>query len=513
MNVAGFPLLTLITFLPVAGALLILLTPREAGRRIRPEMIACVATVATFLFSLWLLPGFQRSAPGMQFVEGPIPWIPTIGVQYFLGVDGISLPLVLLTTLLCVVAVLCSLGPIRERLKEYYALLLVLETGMVGVFVSLDLVLFYVFWETVLIPMYFLIGVWGGPRRAYASIKFFLYTLFGSVFLLLGILVLAFHYHAVTGEYTFNLLRLLELPLPATYQFGLFLAFFLGFAVKVPMVPFHTWLPDAHVEAPTAGSVLLAGVLLKMGAYGLIRFNLPLFPLASHVLAPAMVALGLMGIIYGALVTLAQTDLKKLIAYSSVSHMGFIILGLFTFNLQGLTGAVLQMVNHGISTGALFLIVGMIYERRHTRQIHDLGGLAARMPVFATLFAITAFSSLGLPGLNNFVGEFLVLLGAFRVTWVWTALALIGVVLSAAYLLWCYQRMMFGPLEKPENQTLEDCTRLEVAYMAPLILLMFWIGLAPGPTIEVMEAAVQQVVIQVSSIAPAILPAGGAYGP
>jgi NADH-quinone oxidoreductase subunit M len=357
--------------------------------------------------------------------------------------------------------------------------------------------------------MYFLIGVWGGPRKLYAAIKFFLYTLFGSVLMLLGVLGLYFIHQGQTGVYTFNFLELLQTNLSPDAQFWLFLAFFIAFAIKVPMFPFHTWLPDAHVEAPTAGSVILAGILLKMGTYGFVRFSLPLFPYASQYFVPFMVILAVIGIIYGALVAMAQQDVKKLVAYSSVSHLGFVMLGMFALNAEGIIGSILQMINHGISTGALFLIVGIIYERRHTRMISDFGGLSQRVPVFATIFAITMFSSIGLPGLNGFVGEFLILVGAFKAHWVYAAFAVVGIILGAAYMLWLYQRMMFGTLDKPENQELPDCNGREIAYMVPLIIFMFWIGVYPKPYIRLMEPSVKHLVEQVHTRAAQVDQASG----
>jgi NADH-quinone oxidoreductase subunit M len=373
---------------------------------------------------------------------------------------------------------------------------------MLGVFVSLDLFLFYIFWEIMLVPMYFLIGIWGGPRKLYAAIKFFLYTLVGSVLLLLGFLALYFlnaNPEYGSGELTFNLLELYKMApkLSPDHQFWIFLALFVGFAIKVPMFPFHTWLPDAHVEAPTAGSVILAGVLLKMGTYGFVRFNLPLVPQASETMIPFVALLAIIGIIYGALVAMAQQDIKKLVAYSSVSHLGFVMLGIFTLNTQGLVGALLQNINHGLSTGALFLVVGILYERRHTRMIADYGGLAKAIPIFTVIFAVAMFSSIGLPGLNGFVGEFLILVGAFQVSKVYAGFALAGIVLGAAYMLWLFQRMMFGDLNNPENQNVSDLNMREIIYMMPIVFFMFWIGIYPKPFIKLMEPSVKNLVKQV----------------
>lgn len=498
-NVLGFPILTYMVFVPIIGAFIVMLFfPREKTAAIKNFTL--LVSLITLALSLWLLPAFDANNVRMQFVE-QYTWIPSIGVTYFMGLDGISILLIVLTTLLTSISILCSYKAVEEREKEYYISLLILETGMLGVFVSLDLFLFYIFWEVMLVPMYFLIGIWGGPRKLYAAIKFFLYTLVGSVLLLLGFLALYFlnaNPAYGSGELTFNLLELYKMAprLPADYQLWIFLALFVGFAIKVPMFPFHTWLPDAHVEAPTAGSVILAGVLLKMGTYGFVRFNLPLVPQASETMIPFMALLAIIGIIYGALVAMAQKDVKKLVAYSSVSHLGFVMLGIFALNSQGLVGALLQNLNHGLSTGALFLIVGIIYERRHTRMIADYGGLSKVVPIFTVIFAITMFSSIGLPGLNGFIGEFLILVGAFQVSKVYAAFAVAGIVLGAAYMLWLFQRMMFGDLDKPENRNLTDLNVREIVYMMPIIFLMFWIGIYPKPFINLMEPSVKNLVKQ-----------------
>src|SRR5919108_2060749 len=438
----GFPILSLTLFIPLAGALFIIFAfRREQVQAIKN--VAFVVTLIDFVVSLPILFAFDTSTHQFQFVE-KVRWIDAIGSEYFLGVDGISLLLVFLTTLLGAVAVICSFTAIEEREKENYFSLLFLQTGMLGVFMALDFFLFYVFWEIMLVPMYFLIGIWGGPRKLYAAIKFFLYTLFGSVFMLLAILAIYFIHYSQTGVLTFNFLELLKTNIDPSHQVWLFLAFFLAFAIKVPMFPFHTWLPDAHVEAPTAGSVILAGILLKLGGYGFIRFALPLFPAAAQTYAPLIIALSLIAIIYGAIVALVQPDLKKLVAYSSVSHMGFVTLGIFVFQPQALQGAILQMVNHGLITGALFLLVGVIYERTHDRTIAKMGGLAALTPVWAATFGFFVFASAGLPGLSGFVGEFLVLVGTFAVN-PWAAvIATFAMILSAAYLLWMFQRIIFG---------------------------------------------------------------------
>jgi NADH-quinone oxidoreductase subunit M len=450
MTIFGIPILSFITFLPLAGLVLVLFLPGRKERAIK--LAANIVAGLEFLATLYLLTGFRAGSSEMQFVERA-PWIKSLRVQYLMGLDGISLLLVLLTSLLTFVAILSSWNAVKVRSKEYYIFLLLLEVGMIGVFVSLDLILFYVFWEIVLVPMYFLIGIFGGERRLYAAIKFFLYTLFGSVAMLVGILVLFSRYH------TFDWTAMLAMGsiLPAVLQTWVFLAFFLGFAIKVPMFPFHTWLPDAHVEAPTAGSVILAGVLLKMGTYGFVRFSLPLFPEAARRFVPLVAVLALVAIVYGALVSLMQKDMKKLIAYSSVSHMGFVMLGLFALTPMAVKGAVLQMINHGVSTGALFLIVGVLYERRHTRLISEFGGLSSRMPLYAAVFLIITMSSIGLPGLNGFIGEFMILMGTFTVNWVWAAIAASGIILGAAYMLWLYQRVMFGKLENHRCNVFSAC--------------------------------------------------------
>ena len=502
-------LLSLVTFLPLVGALGVALLPRA-----RTALIARAATAVFGVGFLASLPLWTRwwdvtpDAYGYRFSEH-LDWIPGIGAGYTLGVDGISMLLVLLTTLLGFLAALSSWTAVQHRVKEYYVLLLVLQTGMLGVFVSLDFFLFYVFWEVMLIPMYFLIGIWGGPRKLYAAIKFFLYTLAGSLLMLVGILALYFHHGAVTGTYTFDVRMLQAMgSWPAagwiTLQSWIWLAFFASFAIKVPMFPFHTWLPDAHVEAPTAGSVLLAGVLLKMGTYGFLRFSLPILPDATHRFLPWMLGLSVAGVIYGAMVAMVQKDWKKLVAYSSVSHLGLCMLGVFTLNTQGITGGVLQLVNHGISTGALFLLVGVVYERRHTRLLADYGGLARVMPVFAAFFLIMTLSSIGLPALNGFTGELPIFLGASLLpSKVWMVLALTTVVLGACYMLWLYQRTVFGPLDRPENKGLTDLSLREVATLLPLVVLAFWIGLAPAPIFRVLEEPVARIVRQVEGTAPA----------
>jgi NADH-quinone oxidoreductase subunit M len=514
----GTPILSALAYTPVIGAILLMLfVPPHDTRTIK--IIAVTFTSLAFVLSLVVLANFQASTYKMQLVERA-SWIPSLGVTYFMGVDGISILLILLTTLLSIIVVFCSFPDIEERLKEYYVCLLFLETGMLGVFMALDFFLFYVFWEIMLVPMYFLIGIWGHGRRLYSAIKFFLYTLFGSVFMLLGILALYFFNGSPdygTGKLTFDVLELINnLRVPTKPLFAglsaqdlIFLAFFLGFAVKVPMFPFHTWLPDAHTDAPTAGSVILAGVLLKMGTYGFVRFSLPLLPVASHNMVGFMALLAIVGIIYGALVAMAQRDMKRLIAYSSVSHMGFLMLGIFALNPEGVSGGIIQMINHGVSTGALFLLVGIIYVRRHTREIAAFSGLSTTIPIFAVFFAITMFSSIGLPGLNGFVGEFLILLGIFRTNVVYATFAVTGIILGAAYMLWLYQRTMFGEPTTPENRTMRDMNPLEIAYMLPLVLLMFWIGLYPRPFLNLMEPTVNHYVSQMQQRQQAFLEESG----
>ncbi|MBX9600617.1 MAG: NADH-quinone oxidoreductase subunit M [Bryobacteraceae bacterium] len=489
-------LLTWVLFTPLAGAAVLVMIPGRAHAALK--LWANLIALAGFLISLPLAMRFDRDAAGFQFVERAI-WIPAIGASYHVGIDGISLLLVLLTTLIGFLAVLSSWNSIRDKLKEYYVLLLVLQTAMIGVFVALDFFLFYVFWEVVLAPMYFLIGIWGGPRRLYAALKLFLYTLAGSVLMLLGLLTLYFQHQQQFGFYTFDIGALMAVQMTPAMEQWVFWALFLGFAIKVPMFPFHTWLPDAHVEAPTAGSVILAAVMLKMGTYGFIRFSLPLLPKASvnPWIAQTLAVLSIIAILYGAFVSLMQHDWKKLVAYSSVSHLGFCTLGIFSLNPNGIAGSVLQQVNHGISTGLLFLLVGLIYERRHTRQIEDFGGVASVMPRYATVFAVAMLSSAGLPLLNGFIGEFTILAGAFEANRTWAAFAVFGIVLGAAYLLWLYQRTMLGKLVHEENRHLPDLTLRETLTMAPLLALVFWIGVYPKPLFEILERPVNQIVERV----------------
>lgn len=497
MNEMSLPILSIITYIPVVGAILMaLFVPGRNAAAIRNTALGIA--LLDLAASLVLLFKFQVGVPGFQLIERST-WIQSLGIQYLMGVDGISLLLVLLTTLLGVLAILSSFTSITEQVKEYMVCLLILQTGMIGVFFALDIVLFYIFWEVMLIPMVLLIGVWGGKRRIYAAVKFFLYTLVGSLFMLIGFLAIYFTNAGATGVYTFDLIKWLEGTLPYNIQFWAFWALFLGFAIKVPLFPFHTWLPDAHVEAPTAGSVILAGVLLKMGTYGFVRFSLPLMPEATIKAIPYVMALALIGIIYGALVAWVQPDAKKLVAYSSVSHLGFVMLGLFTLTFQGIQGGVLQMINHGLSTGALFLLVGVLYERRHTRMLDDFGGLTKKMPIFAAMLGIATFSSIGLPGLNGFIGEFLILLGAFKAEmYIYCAIAATGIILGAVYMLHMYQKIMFGEITHKENEDIKDMNAREILVMAPIIILIFWIGLYPKPFLKILEPAVDEVVSRVN---------------
>ncbi len=486
-------LLTVITFLPLAGSAALLLLRRDDHAWIR--RLALVVAVAEFIISLLLLRGFDAASPFYQFEERRA-WMTSPPIYYHLGVDGISLFLVLLTTFLTPLALLASWTSIAKRVREFFVMLLVLETGMIGVFLALDLFLFFLFWEAMLLPMYFLIGIWGHERRIYAAVKFVLFTMAGSVLMLVGILWL---YNA-TGSFDLpviqGLLQSGQVGLAPRAELLLFGAFFLAFAIKVPLFPLHTWLPDAHVEAPTAGSVILAGVLLKMGTYGLLRFCLPLFPEASRRMAPYVAALAIIGIIYGALVAMVQPDLKKLIAYSSVSHLGFVVLGIFAFNTISIEGSIYQMLNHGVSTGALFLLAGMLYDRRHTHLISEFGGLATPMPVLSALFLFVCLSSLGLPMLNGFVGEFLILLGTYGHNARWATFAATGVILSAIYLLWAYQRVFFGGVTVERNRALPDASRRERVILFTMAAVILWMGIGSAPFTRRMEASSEHVLTQ-----------------
>jgi NADH-quinone oxidoreductase subunit M len=468
----------------------------DGRREALVRQIALGVSGVVFALTLVLWAGFDGASADFQFVERH-SWIPAFGIDYFVGVDGISLFLVVLTGFLMPLALLSSWGAIHDRVKAFSLVLLALESAMIGVFVSLDLFLFYVFWDAMLIPMYFLIGIWGYDRRVYAAIKFILYTMAGSVLMLLAILALAYYHGTVTGAPSFDLLKLYELQIPGPLQFWGFLAFAIAFAIKVPLFPFHTWLPDAHVQAPTAGSVILAGVLLKMGTYGLVRFAFPLFPDAALYFAPYIGVAAVIGIIYGALVAMVQPDLKKLVAYSSVSHLGFVVLGIAAMNVQGVQGAVYQMLAHGVSTGALFLIVGMLSDRRHTRLIAEFGGLKAVVPQLSGAFLIVTLASIGLPGLNGFVGELLILVGAFRWDPRLASVAACGVLLSAVYMLWMFQRVNYGPVTNSENAVLRDLSARERWALWPAVVMTVVMGVAPMAFLKPMEASVARLVEQV----------------
>ena len=502
MTLSDLPILTVTAFTPLIGALLVAAAP---SRYARP--LALAASLVAWAISLLLLVGFDVRAPQAFQFETAVNWIPVFGIQYKVGVDGLSLILVVLTTTLTWISILASFGPIKERIKEYLISFLILEVGMIGVFIALDTFLFYIFWEIVLVPMYLIIGIWGGANRIYATIKFVLYTLVGSLLMLVAILTTAFAYQAANGGWTgaFDFEKLRGFGFDPTLQLFAFLAFFLAFAIKVPMFPFHTWLPDAHVQAPTAGSVILAAIMLKLGAYGLIRFAVPLFPGAAHTFGPAIIALSLIAIIYGAIVALVQPDLKKLVAYSSVSHMGFVTLGIFVFNAQGIDGAILQMVNHGLITGALFLLVGVIYERTHDRTIAKMGGIASIMPAYAVALGFFVFASGGLPGLSGFVGEFLVLVGAFEYAPVVAAIATVCMILAAAYLLWMFQRVAFGELSqflKGLGHHLTDMTPTEILTLGPLAALVVVFGLFPGLILDLIKGSVAKFLGDAASQGP-----------
>jgi NADH-quinone oxidoreductase subunit M len=489
----GLPLLSLIVFTPAVGALLLVFVPGTAHRAIR--WIALIAALVTFGLSVMLV-GYDPAGAEFQFRED-VPWIEAFGMRYTLGVDGMSALMVLLTTVLSAVAIFYSWEPIRVRVKEYYVALLLLMVGMLGVFVALDLFVFYIFWEISLIPMYLIIGIWGGPRRIYATVKFVIYTLVGSLLMLVAILAVAIAHGNETGTFTFSYEALRGFAYADTLQALAFVAFFLAFAIKVPMWPFHTWLPDAHVEAPTAGSIILAGVLLKLGGYGFLRFSIPLLPDAAVTFAPIIIGLALVAIIYGGLVAMVQPDMKKLVAYSSVSHMGFVMLGAFVFNEQGLQGAIYQMISHGVTTGALFLLVGVIYEQTHDRQIAHMGGLNARVPGFAAMFGLFTFASIGLPGLSGFVGEFLVILGAFRYHALVAAVAMVVVIISAVYMLWMFQRAFFTvPSDWMQRYwpKLRDMNRSEWIALSPLIFLVVALGVYPAPVLEMLAAPVDRII-------------------
>jgi NADH-quinone oxidoreductase subunit M len=499
-------ILSLTIFFPLVGVGALLAVKKDSVTAIK--WIGFGTSLLTFLLSLALYFGFDPSVTEFQFREKAM-WIEQLNISYFVGIDGLSLLLIVLTTFLTPLALLGTWDSISHRLKEYMMMMLVLEVGMVGVFAALDLFLFYIFWEAMLIPMYFIIGIWGGQERIYAAVKFFLFTLFGSLLMLVAILALGYYASTMPGGmFTTDLLALYDVGprLALSVQTWMFLAFALSFAIKVPLFPLHTWLPDAHVQAPTAGSVILAGVLLKMGTYGLIRFCLPLFPDASFKFTPLLSVLAVIGIIYGALVAMVQTDIKKLVAYSSVSHLGFVVLGTFAMTEEGIQGAIIQMVNHGLSTGALFLLVGMIYDRAHTRMISDFGGLAKVMPVYATFFMIITLSSIGLPGLNGFVGEFLILLGSFKsgflASYWYTVFAATGVIFAAVYMLWMYQRVMLGPVRSDGlygGHKVSDLTRREIVVLVPIVLFVVWIGVYPNTLLSKTAPVAKQLVQSMES--------------
>jgi NADH-quinone oxidoreductase subunit M len=495
---SGLPVLSLVVFAPLIGVLAIIFVPRDNARAVR--WIALLASLASLAFSLALL-GYQTAGAEFQYRED-LSWIAAFGMRYTLGVDGLSVVLVLLTAVLSVVSIFYSWDPIQTRVKEYYATMLLLMVGMLGVFVSLDLFLFYVFWELSLIPMYLIIGIWGGPRRIYATVKFVIYTLVGSLLMLVAILAVAIAHASAGNAFTFSYETLRGFGYTDGLQALAFIAFFLAFAIKVPMWPFHTWLPDAHVEAPTAGSIILAGVLLKLGGYGFLRYSLPLLPDAAKEFAPIVIGLAVVAVLYGAMVSMVQPDLKKLIAYSSVSHMGFVMLGVFVLNTQGLQGAVFQMISHGVTTGALFLLVGVIYERTHDRQIAHMGGLNGRLPQYAAIFGLFTFASIGLPGLSGFIGEFLVVLGAFQYSgWVAAATMLV-VIISAVYMLWMFQRVFFAvPSDWMRRfwPTLTDMSRNEWLALAPLIVLVVGLGIFPGPVLDAIAAPMQRILDAVTA--------------
>ncbi len=493
-------LISLMLLVTLVGGLLLLFVPKQKENLIR--ISGLIISIITFIISLLLFFNFDNSSSEFQFIH-QFKWIEKLNISYFVGIDGMSLLLVLLTTFLTPLTLLSSWTSIEKNVKEFTFFMLMLEVGMLGVFVALDLFLFYVFWEAMLIPMYFIIGIWGGEQRIYASVKFFLYTMFGSLLMLVAIIWLAVYASEPLGYFTTNLLELYKVgpEVPKTIQKWMFLAFAFSFAIKVPLFPLHTWLPDAHVQAPTAGSVILAGVLLKMGTYGLIRFCLPLFPQSSIFFAPYISVLAIIGIIYGALVAMVQKDVKKLVAYSSVAHLGFVVLGIFAVTIESMQGAIIQMINHGLSTGALFLLVGVIYERTHTREISDYGGIAKLVPVFSFALMFASLSSVGLPGLNGFIGEFLILIGSFKSeilnNWWYTVFATSGVIFAAVYLLWMYQRVVFGNVTNPKLNGISDMNSREMIVMLPIFIFIVWIGIYPSTFLDVSKASSKKVIEQV----------------
>jgi len=504
--VTGLPILSLVIGLPLVGALLLLLfvDNRDRSKDALIRNITLGVSLLTFALTLALWAALDQSptAESFQFVERA-PWIPAFGIEYYLGIDGLSLMLVVLTGFLTPIALLTSWDSIEEKVKEFSIFMLLLETAMIGVFCALDLFLFYVFWDILLIPMYFLIGIWGYDQRVYAAVKFILYTLAGSVLMLIAIIGLSWMHQAATGEYSFDLMKLYALEIPFSTQYWFFLAFAVAFAIKVPLFPFHTWLPDAHVQAPTPGSVILAGVLLKMGGYGLIRFAFPLFPEAGAYFAPMIGWLSAIAIVYGALVAMVQPDMKKLVAYSSVSHMGFVVLGIAALNVQGIQGASYQMLAHGVSTGALFALVGMMSDRRHTRLISEYGGIKSVMPKLTAAFLVITLSSVGLPSMNGFIGEFLIMLGAFKWDPKFVVVAGLGVILSAVYMLWMFQRVFYGPVTNDHNKGLPDLSVREWAIVGPLAAMAIFMGVFPNVFLKPMEPAVQRIVERVQAHQPA----------
>ena len=493
-------LLTYLILTPLAGSFLILFFKKEQVNLIK--YFAVAISLIAFMISLVIYFQFDSANSDFQFVN-KLNWIKGLNIQYHVGIDGMSMLLVLLTTFLTPLTLISSWSSIETKVKEFTFFFLMLEVGMLGVFISLDLFLFYIFWEAMLIPMYFIIGIWGGKERVYAAVKFFIYTMFGSLLMLVAIVWLAVYAITPLGHFTTNLVELYTIApqIPMNIQMWMFLAFAFSFAIKVPLFPLHTWLSDAHVQAPTAGSVILAGVLLKMGTYGLLRFNLPLFPQASIAAAPFISVLAVIGIIYGALVAMVQTDVKKLVAYSSVSHLGFVVLGIFAMTQESVQGSIIQMINHGLSTGALFLLVGVIYERTHTREIADYGGIAKIIPLFSFAFMFASLSSVGLPGLNGFVGEFLILLGSFQSpvlnSWAFTAFGASGVIFAAVYLLWMYQRVVFGPVKNPKLTGMKDMNNREIFVLIPIFILIIWIGIYPSTFLKVSDKSTAKIVKQI----------------
>ena len=511
----GLPLLSIAILLPIVGSVLLLLVSnRDGSKNALVRNLALAISLVTFAVTLALWAGFDPSAgaPAFQFVERHA-WIPAFGIDYYVGIDGLSLMLLVLTGFLTPIALLTSWESIEKHVKEFSIFMLLLEASMLGVFSALDIFLFYIFWDFVLIPMYFLIGIWGYDQRIYAAVKFILYTMAGSVLMLVAIIGLSWLHQAATGEYSFDLLKLHELSIPAGTQYWFFLAFTIAFIIKVPLFPFHTWLPDAHVQAPTAGSVILAGVMLKMGGYGLIRFAFPLFPEAALYFAPLLATLSVIAIVYGALVAMVQPDLKKLVAYSSVSHMGFVVLGIAAMNMQGVQGASYQMLAHGVTTGGLFCVVGMLSDRRHTRQISEFGGLKTVMPRLTAVMLILTLSSIGLPGMNGFIGEFLIMLGAFKWDPRFVVVAALGVILSAVYMLWMFQRVFYGKITNSHNEGLRDLSFREWAIIGPLAAASIGMGIAPNVFLKPMEPAIQRIVDRVQAHQPLVVAAPDVSSP